>query len=72
MIGSGPTIADPPLPDARFVLIGSRRDAMRGARDAAERLGYAVHLVEPPMLGEARDAARRFLSSESVGIVRNL
>lgn len=66
VIGSGPTIADPPLADARFVLIGSRRDAMHGARGAAEHLGYEVRLVELPILGEARDAARRFLSSAPV------
>ena len=57
VIGSGPTVSDPPLPGARFVLIGSRRDAMAGARTEAERRGYAVHVIGPPVLGEARDAA---------------
>jgi len=62
VIGSGPTVIEPPDPrvDARYALIGSRRDAMRGARVAAERLGYALHIVEPPVLGEAREAAALF------------
>ena len=57
VIGSGPTIATPPLADASYVLIGSRRDAMAGARDQARALGYAVVVLEPPVLGEAREAA---------------
>ena len=56
VIGSGPTVGQ------RFVLIGSRRDAMRGAREAAERLGYEVRIIDPPVLGEARDAAAAFVS----------
>ena len=62
VIGSGPTVLDAPSPgvEARFVLAGSRRDAMRGAREEAERLGYPVRSVEPPVLGEARDAAAVF------------
>lgn len=60
VIGSGPTVPDRPatLPGARFVLVGSRRDAMAGARGAAERLGYAVDVIGPPIVGEAREAAR--------------
>ena len=72
VIGSGPTVLPATeigpsagvthVPDAQFVVIGSRRDAMDGARAAAERLGYAVHVVEPPVLGEARRAARDFVA----------
>jgi glycerate 2-kinase len=62
VIGSGPTIADPPLSDAEFVLAGSRRDAMAGARAKAEALGYDVVVVDSPVLGEARDAAAAFAS----------
>jgi len=72
IIGSGPTVLPATeigpgagvthVPDAQFVLIGSRRDAMAGARAAAERLGYAVHVVEPPVLGDARSAARDFVA----------
>ena len=32
---------------------------MIGAREAANRLGYVVHVIDEPILGEARDAARR-------------
>lgn len=61
VIGSGPTAVDPSASvDAQFILAGSRRDAMKGAREAAERLGYAVDVIEPPVLGEARDAAASF------------
>jgi hydroxypyruvate reductase len=60
VIGSGPTTLDAPSPTAQFVLAGSRRDAMRGARHAAENRGYTVHVVEPPVLGEAREAAAAF------------
>ena len=47
-----------------FVLIGSRRNAMVGAREAANRLGYVVHVIGEPILGEARDAARSLAASE--------
>jgi len=62
VIGSGPTVADPPFPDAEFVLAGSRRDAMAGARAKAQALGYDVVVADPPVLGEARDAAKAFAS----------
>lgn len=57
VIGSGPTVADPPVAGATFVLAGSRRDAMRGAREKARQLGYEVVAIEPPVLGDAREAA---------------
>lgn len=57
VIGSGPTVGDPPLPDAEFVLVGSRRDAMSGARARAIALGYDVVVFDPPVLGEAHRAA---------------
>ena len=60
VIGSGPGSGAP------FVLLGSRRNAMTGAREAANRLGYAVEVIEPPVLGEAREAAYRLLSSDPV------
>lgn len=37
-------------------VIGSRRDAMSGAREAADGLGYAVSVVDEPVVGEARVA----------------
>jgi len=66
IIGSGPTVAEPPIPGAEFVVIGSRRDAMDGAARAARRLGYDVTVIQAPTVGEARDAARAFFSSSPV------
>jgi glycerate-2-kinase len=37
-------------------VIGGRTDAMRGAREAAEALGYAVSVLDEPVVGEARIA----------------
>ena len=64
VIGSGPTFVATPVAgvDARFVLAGSRRDAMSGAAAEAARLGYDVCRIEPPTLGEARDAANRLVA----------
>src|SRR4051812_24156926 len=75
VIGSGPTVGSDPAVRIRppgsdpgrpvthsFVLIGSRRNAMSGAREAAERLGYDVRIIDPPVLGEAREAAAAFVS----------
>jgi hydroxypyruvate reductase len=38
-------------------VVGGRRDAMRGAADAARARGYDVRVVEAPVVGEAREAA---------------
>ena len=66
VIGSGPTFVGDSLAgghvDARFVLIGSRRDAMAGAAAAAARRGYVVHVIAAPILGYARIAARDFVA----------
>lgn len=65
-IGSGPTvITDPAVGHAEttFILVGSRRDAMDGASTEAARLGYDAERIEPPTLGEARDAARSFVAA---------
>jgi hydroxypyruvate reductase len=51
---------------ATFVLAGSRRDAMEGAAAEARRLGYAVDVIGPPIVGEARDAARQFFATRPV------
>jgi glycerate-2-kinase len=52
---------DPRLELAEFVLAGSRRDAMDGARDAATALGYDVEWIGPPIVGEASLAAAAFV-----------
>lgn len=51
-----PKPGDPRLADASGFVIGSRRDAMIGARDAAVRLGYRAVVIDEPTLGEARRA----------------
>ena len=63
VIGSGPTFLAEPVPgvEARFVLAGSRRDAMAGASAEAARLGYEVRVIDQPTLGEARDAAKQLV-----------
>jgi glycerate-2-kinase len=65
VIGSGPTFLERPSPgvDARFVLVGSRRDAMKGAREEAAALGYRVVVIDPPVAGEAREAAAAFAAA---------
>jgi hydroxypyruvate reductase len=64
VIGSGPAFLPEPVEgvETQFVLAGSRRDAMAGASAEAARLGYEVRLIEPPTLGEAQDAAKRFVA----------
>ena len=52
---------DPRLADARYAVIGNRLTAMRGARSAAESLGYRVITLEEPTSGEAREAAAAFV-----------
>lgn len=54
---------DPRLSRARFVLAGSRQDAMDGASADAARHGYHVVRIAEPTLGEATAAARRFVSA---------
>ena len=64
-------IAETPKPgDSRLVrstsfVIGGSRTAVDGARAAAEGLGYTVHLIDAPLVGEAREAARTLLDSAS-------
>lgn len=49
---------DPRLARSTIRLIGRARDAVAGAKAAAESLGYAVAIRTEPVVGEARDAAR--------------
>jgi glycerate 2-kinase len=51
-----PKPGDRRLANASGFVIGSRRDAMNGARETASRLGYRVIVVDEPTLGEARVA----------------
>jgi glycerate-2-kinase len=56
-----PKPGDARLARAEFVLAGSRRDAMEGARAAALALGYDVETIDAPVLGEASAAAASFI-----------
>ena len=47
---------DPSLANSAYWLVASRRDAMRAAGLAAERLGYHVVTIDEPTIGEARAA----------------
>ena len=64
--GAAGEIPETPKPgDARLArsgasVIGGIRTAMHGARAAAEALGYVVQMIDEPVTGEARDAARDF------------
>ena len=52
---------DPRLARAEWRIVGGRLDAMAGARKAAEALGYETIEIEEPVVGEARQAAHRYL-----------
>jgi glycerate 2-kinase len=41
---------------AEWRMIGGRRDAMAGAKEAAEELGYQVVVMDDPIVGDARQA----------------
>jgi hydroxypyruvate reductase len=53
----------PALGRSETRMIGSRREAMAGARDEAVRLGYRVVVMDEPVVGEARVAARRYAAA---------
>ena len=62
--GTAGSLDDTPKPGstrmqkARARVIASRVDAMHGAREAAEQLGYRACVIGEPVTGEARVAAR--------------
>ena len=56
-----PKPGDPRLGRVAARVIGSARTALGAAGAAAAARGYAVHLVDEPITGEAREAARRLL-----------
>ncbi len=61
-IADTPKPGDPALKRSQAMVIGSRADAMDGARQAATALGYHVFVVPGPVTGEARDVAPRWLA----------
>ena len=52
-----PKPGDARLAGASYHLIGSRRDAVEGAAQAARGLGFSVVVVDEPVTGEARRTA---------------
>jgi hydroxypyruvate reductase len=64
--GARGDVDETPKPDdARMTrsvarIIGGRMTAVAGAADAARKAGYAVHVIQIPMVGEARAAAAGF------------
>jgi len=73
-------LPDTPKPSDRVMaramsrVIGSRRDAMEGARVAAEAHGYRAIVLDVPVTGEARDVAPRWLDEvrATIGDARNV
>jgi hydroxypyruvate reductase len=63
-----PSSGDPRLARAEARVIGPQRGAIDGARQAAETLGYHVHVVAEPVTGEARDAARQHVARIAASI----
>ena len=59
-IPESPKPGDASLSLADTRLVGGRHDAMRGAAGEAARLGYAVRVIDEPVVGEARDAGPAF------------
>lgn len=58
-----PKPGDARLARAFVHVIGSSRTAVDGARAAAESLGYAVHIVDEPVIGDARVAGQTLVET---------
>ena len=50
------------LARSEWQLIGGRHEAMAGAKEEAERLGYHTVVLNEPMAGEAREAASDYVA----------
>ncbi len=55
-----PKARDPRIARSVARIIGGRMTAVEGAVEAARSRGYDVHVIDRPIVGEARDAARAF------------
>lgn len=62
-----PKPLDPRLARSQAEVVGGRHDAMRGAAAEARSRGFHVHVVDAPVVGEARRAARRHLEDIALG-----
>jgi len=58
-----PKAGDPRLSRSAARVIGGAWIAVDGARAAAQSLGYVVHVVEEPSIGEARLTSRRLVDA---------
>ena len=56
-----PQIGDPRIAHSDVHVIGNSRSAVAGASSVAQALGYVVHVIEEPVVGEARLASRRLV-----------
>ena len=56
-----PSPGDARLAAATFQLVGSREDAVAGARREAERRGFTVATLGEPVIGEARTVGPRYV-----------
>lgn len=63
-----PAADDPRLARITAQVIGPQRGAVDGARQAAEGLGYHVHVIETPVTGEARDTARAHVAEVTLAV----
>ena len=62
-VADTPKPGHPSLARATARVVGSRVDAMEGARKAAEERGYHAIVLPEPVTGEARDAASKWLAA---------
>ena len=60
-----PKPGDPRLSRSRSLVIGGSRTAIDGAKAAAEHRGYVVHVIDAPLVGEARAAGQSLLDAAS-------
>jgi len=63
VIPETPKPGDPRLARSTARIIGGRHTAMEGARAAAEALGYSVHVIDAPTIGEARVASGALIAA---------
>jgi len=59
-VAETPKAGDPRIARSGARIIGGRMTAVAGAVEAARARGYDVHVIDRPIVGEARDAARAF------------
>jgi hydroxypyruvate reductase len=62
-IAETPKADDPRMKQSTAHIIGGRMTAVGGAVEAARSRGFRVHVIDHPIVGEARDAARAFAAA---------